>query len=730
MISQSLQLLKQSLPASITRKINGVFALDKAVEVPTSQWFSDYVPAYLSHVNQVYTDDTADLSIRIYLPEKNEGASNSASSSDPPLLRLVELKVDDEWVSLNPPHADQACWSLELKRIPIGTPLIFRYKDLTDLKHDWACISPLNDLENVYGSTYVPNVSYAWKHDPPQYGHAKVLMETTLEGLIAGYKGGKFAPKDISQLFQNSISQRILSTDIPGCLAEWNIDEIMVPVCASVANRAHLDPKFNYLTYNFVEIDWQVGDTVSFKRLVDKFYAYKIQIVPDLIFAHQVRRPFQSQLSMDQMVGLGDAHQVFEDLEAFLFRDYGTWMLNLTLPNVRKMLIEKVITFIKKYHLKVIRIDYIDGLILQYSNRQQNYAEQFIRELRAELNQWCPEVVTLGETFEVAGNPAVKEFINVFYAPIGFSIVEELYKPPGKMVRPLYPSVDVLAIHIEQVLQSDRREAFYAQLHDETWYCPHIIQGRPYVPWAYGGNPAELAKHQGEDLVQMNLLEPKELLNFIRRTVRNAEALTMFLANLRYMFVPSVDSLSLGCLDEPDQWRVTWEGVSPAHLKEWQNYGLSKPEILNLHDQHRADMIELRHIFREYTKVDESSYQPLVHPQVNHFDENASLLSIFRPNHHHLRECLLVLFNFGPQAFCDSLLYELPVPEGFAGKWGVLFDGDRRSLGQRIGEKQVRSYAKGTILETTDGEYSNRSNVLRLTIGSRSLIVLNYQVDN
>jgi 1,4-alpha-glucan branching enzyme len=690
---------------------------------------SHHVPAYLTHVKQGTDPGKIDISVKVYLPTIDFPKTNFPKTSEAKFAPeakgateqlAVQVKVGSgDWQDLNPPedrrsigdHRGQPCWSLDLTQLSEGTPLLFRYKGKNG---NWEPITPLNDLENIYDVIYVPAIHYQWSHQPPPYNHAKVLMETTLEGLLAGYKGGKFAPKDLDELLNSSIAQRILKTDIPGQLSQWNIDEIMVPVCASVANRACLDPKFNYLTYNFVEVDWQIGNTYDFQHLVDKFYEYGIQLVPDLIFAHQVRDPFRGKGSMDRQVNPLDGKPIFVDVDAFLFRDYGTWMLNLASPNIRKMLIEKIVGFIQKFRLKIIRIDYIDGLILQYSNRPENYAEQFVRELKAALKAQCPEVVALGETFEVAGNPAVRNFIDVFYAPIGFSIVEELYKPPARMNRPLFPDVNALAGHIEQVLRSDRREAYYAQLHDETWYCPHIVQGRPYVPWAYGGHPAQLAKHQGEELVQMGLLQRRDLLDFVRRTVRNAEALTMFLANLRYMFVPSVDALSLGCLDDPNQWKVTWEGIVPEHLQEWQKTGLSNREIVDLHRQHRADMVKLRDIFRKHTKVDEKTYQPLVQPQVNHFDQDASLLSLFRPNQHHPQDCLLIIFNFGSQAFHQELPYELPVPEGFEGAWEVLFDGDRAT--------------HPSLLKTTAGQYSNRADVLMLGIGARSLVVLRYQV--
>ncbi|MFZ9738894.1 MAG: hypothetical protein ACO3EZ_12875 [Prochlorotrichaceae cyanobacterium] len=664
-------------------------------------------PRYLSHVKAVQPDRSLTLALLVYLPVK-----------DPSALKVqVEVAINqDPWIPLQPPQPpEQPCWHLELQNVAPQSEIRFRYCYGTE---SWQPLVPLSTLDSVYGSSYAPRLAPAWQHNPPPYTHAKVLLETTLEGLLAGYREGKFAPQDNQQLLYESLSDRILKTDIPGKLAEWAIDEVMVPVCSSVADRAHLDPKFNYLTYNFVHLDWQIGDAVSFQRLVDQFYGYGIQIIPDLIFAHQVRAPFPG--SIDQQRSPSTGNTFFVDEEAFLFRDYGTWMFDLSTPELRQVLIEKLLFFVKRFRLKTIRIDYVDGLILQYSNREENYAEQFIRELKAALRQYCPDLLALGETFEVAGNEAVKDFIDIFYAPIGFTLVEELYKPPTKMARPLYPDINVLVNHAEDVLRSPRKEAYYAQLHDETWYCQHIVQGRPYVPWAYGGHPAQLAKNQGEELMAMGLLEPSGLLDYVRRTVRNAEALTMFLASLRYMFVPSVDSLSLGCLDDPDQWRFIWQGIDREHVKEWEQLtGLSRGSIIETHEQHKVDMVQLRHIFRRFTHINAETYEPLVKPVINHFDPDASLLSLLRPNPQFLNDTLLVIFNFGAKTFDQSTLYEIPIPESFQGSWQVLFDGESH--------EDPPTYPAGQILSLSQGQYSNQENVLQLRIAARSLMVLKYQ---
>jgi len=683
--------------------------------VDPQEWDAGYRTQFLSQVTAVFANGTVNLQLVVYLPR---GEHN-------PEAFAVEVKATQHWQPLNRPDHEHPYWWLELEGIAEGTQLQFRYQKSGE---NWQTLAPLSDLASRHEKIYVPALRHNWQHDPPAIAQGRVLMETTLEGLLAGYKAGKYAPNNKKEdLANESLAKRILKTDIPGSLGELGIDEIMVPVGASVADRSHLNPKYNYLTYNFVDLDWQIGTPQEFKKLVDTFYGEQIHIIPDLIFAHQVRKPFPG--SMDQVEGLETG---FVDHDAYLFRDYGTWMLNLGIPEIRRMLIEKIVSFIKKYRLKVIRIDYIDGLILQYCQRDHNHAEDFLRELKAEMRHACPEVMMLGETFEVSQNEVVQDFIDVFYAPMGFSIVEELYKPVGKREHHLAPNIGLIADHVRNVVQSQRPEAVYAQLHDETWYCPHIMAGRPHVNWAYGGHPAQLAKNQGNELVEMGALDAHHLLDYVRRTVRNAETLTMFIAKSRYMFTPGVDALSLGALDDENQWKVQWEGASIAQLETWQATGLSSRAIYHFHEQHRNDMIQLRNIFRRYTKLNVNTGESLVFPELNHCNGMASLISIFRRSHYRKDDSLLIVFNLGTQTFEGEHTYELPIPEGFSGRWEVLFDGEALSpvAQPHLGEFQTSAaYSPGTLINTTQGEYSNVAQVIPVKIGARSIVVLKYRED-
>lgn len=667
-----------------------------------------YDPSQIASVTQVHPNGNVDLCLRVYLPEA--GGNPMAAAETP--AAAVQVKVGKgDWQDLKAPAGAGACWQLDLGNISAGTPLKYRYRDG---KGRWQPLAPLEDLEQVAGQTYVPKLNYAWKHQAPPYLQARVLLETTLEGLLCGYKGGKFAPRNSRETFQGSLARRILKTNIPQRLASLSIDEVMVPVCASISDRAQLDPKFNYLTYNIAELDWQIGSAAEFMRLVDAFHGQRLLLIPDLIFVHQVKTPYPGSLDT---VARPDGEQVYVDPDPFYFRDYGTWMVKLQDPQVRRQVIEKVVALAARYGLQTIRIDYVDGLIKQYCERSHNYAEDLVRELKAELRRAVPATLVLGETFEEAGNPSVQELIDIFYMPAGFSILEELYRPTAKGDRPLFPDIETIVAAIGNAAYSERSEAIYAQLHDETWEDEQITLGRPEVPWAYGANPAQLAKNRGEDLVRAGLLSRVQLLDYVRRTVRAAEAMTMFAAKLKYMYTPGVDSLALNGLDTAGYWRVIWDGVPPDAMAAWVETGLSPQEVFDLHQQHRADMIRLRSLFRRYSPIDPDGLRPLVQPEPYHQDADGGLLAILRHNRVARDATLLAIFNLGARHFHADTAYELPVPEDLGGAWEVLFDGDRGG---------ATAYPEAAILETGYGRYSGRAETLRLNIGPRSLLVLRY----
>ncbi len=691
----------------------------------------EYAPTSLTHISRIRPDGNVDLAIRIYLPQRSSSEDVSQPSSDKSSgTQGVQVKIGRRfWQKLNPPTSTSPYWTLDLEQLDPGTPLRFRFCNQAG---QWHPIAPLTDLERVEGVYYIPKLNYVWNHDRPKPNHARVLMETTLEGLLAGYEGGVFAPRSRAELFRDPITRHILRTDIPNQLAELGIDQIMITTSSAVSDRSSLNPRFNYLTYDVADIDWQLGHACDLISLLDILHGEGITLVPDLAFAHQVRTPFEG--SLDQIKLSEDGDPLFVDTDAFMWRNYGTWMFKLEDPEIRKQLVEKIVSFAVRYRLSLIRLGYLDGLIQQYSQRPINYGEIFLAELKAELQQVSPETRILGETFIAKDDPKIKECVDLFYAPYGFPLVEEIYKPPSRRAQPLIPDFDHLIAALRQAVECQRHNAVYAQLHDETCQDDHVAAERPEAHWAYGGNPAELTRVQGEDLIQRGLLPQEDLLDYARRIVRSAETLTMFAANLMYMFVPGVDSLIVGCLEAPGNWRFHWDNVTAEQLEFWQKTGLSDRQIYLLHKQHRLDMARLRQIFRDYTFVDPDTLDPLTKIQIHHTDPDHAVVALWRFNPNRLSESILVIFNLGPTAFKQHKTsdYKLPAPLELDASWEVLFDGDWIDPLLRTSDRRyyldqnedMVAYSPGTILQPDQSPNSDASKLIRFNLGAFSLLVL------
>ena len=676
-----------------------------------------YQPSHITHLDSVQPDGTATLQVLVYWPPNQ---TPRGKASDHP--QGIQVKVGrGTWVDLvrdgliQDPLTDTGYWRTSIPGVKSGSSVSFRFRDCHDR---WHPFTPIAALERVYATHYVPDLRYGCRQSPPVYDRARVLLETTLEGLLSGYAGGRLAPRSREELFQNPIARTILKTDIPGILSEWGIDQLMVPLTSSVADRSYLNPKFNYLTYDVADIDWQIGQHHDFVQLVDRFHEVGITIVPDLIFVHQVSGCFEGSLdTLTCQNAKGEEVPFFVDQNAFQFRDYGTWMFRLEEPAIRQQIIDKIVTLVDFYRLKMIRLDYVDGLLLQYAHRPINYGEIFLRELRKALKTYDPQLLILGEAFAVIDHPTVKGAIDIFYAPSGFAITEELYKPGDRRDRPLFPDLHRIVDEIYYFTHWPRRRAVYAQLHDETCADEHIAAARAHVPWAYGQNPAELARQQGQSLVELELLPQKQLLDYVRRLVRNTEALTLFSADLLYMFSPGVDALTLDSSDKTGNWRVHWDRVTLPQLRVWQATGLTEQETIALHHQHHWDMIALRQIFRHYTWVNPQSAQPLTEISVCHSDHENAVLALLRRTVLPHAPQLLVVFNLGGNAFSSDQGYELPITADLTGAWEILFHGDDL-------RQTDREIAPNPKISSHPGTFWRDRSVLKLHFQPWSLVVL------
>ncbi|MGK7887979.1 MAG: hypothetical protein AB4042_01500 [Leptolyngbyaceae cyanobacterium] len=681
----------------------------------------DYTPEVLTHVTTVNWLGQADIQVRIYLPGLFD-RQTSKTTTDAAAPK-VQVKVGyGAWQDLHPWTHHSAYWALELSHITPGTPLRFRF---CQAGKEWQAIAPLTALERVYETSYVPNLRYQWQHDPPRHTQGRVVMETTLEGLLAGYRSGVLAPRSREEMFRTPIALNMAKTNIPGLLSTWGIDELMITPTSSMADRAHLDPGFNYLTYDVADVDWQVGRSHDFMALVDEFHRYGLSIIPDLPIPHHVFKPFEG--SLDQLRRPDNDESIYIDEVAQQFRNHGTWMFKLDDPDVRQQIVAKVVHFVKSFHLKTIRLSDLDGLVLQYAQRTLNYGAILVQELRTALKRQVPNLLVLGEATETVHHPVIETCIDIICNPAGFPMVEELCKPPALCDRPLFPQLDPIVQQVRQTADCPQPEAVYAQLHDEICSNDYASPTRTHVPWAHGQNPAQLAKARGEALVESGDLPQRELLNYVRRTVRAMEALTLFSSRLMYLFVPAVDSLSLGCLNADNNWKVQWEGITPQQLATWAATGLAEREIFLLHEQHRAEMVALRNIFRQFTSVEPDTSTPIIQIQVYHNDPTNSVIGLLRADPTKRDRTLLVIFNLGDNPFSGHPNhYELPVPDKHKGSWTLLFDGDWITPEHTTGHETVIGQAPGTQLHPAQGEFFQNRETLTLSLGARSLLVLQY----
>lgn len=603
--------------------------------------------------------------------------------------------------------------------IPAGREIQFQYKDPHGTMRPIAPVA--GPVENLNGRFFTTGEVAPRKIEPGQKASAKVCLEVTLEGLLGCFEGGRHAPQDIQDLLGHSISERVVRAGIPGRLAGLGIDELMAPVFPAVADRTRLNPKFNYLVYTVGEVDWQIGTPSDFSKLVAAFEKEGIDLIPDMIFAHFVKDA--NAAGFDHLKD-ASGNPLFIDSFSYLFRDYGTWMYNLEDSGIRKVLVGKIVRFIETYRLRVIRIDYIDGIIQQYSNRTRNFGEIFLQELHEALASLPYKVLVIGEAFSTQGNPVVRSIIDVFYCPRGFSFAEELYHPPEHVGRSVMANVERMAYEIDSANDSVGREAVYAQLHDECWQDEHISAGRPAVPWAYGANPAELGRAVGKRLVELGRLAPCDVLDFVHRRVRCVESLTMFTARYRYIMTPAVDSLSLGRLDQSMRWRMEWGDPSPDDFRVWRKSGLSSAEIFRIHDLHRSEMKALRNIWRRLTPIDAALQRPLVTVRTLLYEKKVGVLVLLRRVPGQRKGAHIVVWNFGPHSFMEGLSFELAIPEDLTGAWKVIFDGGnfQRSVKLAPNSGSERNFTPS--LTTAAGEFSGSPNTLRVEIGSHSMVIL------
>lgn len=550
-------------------------------------------------------------------------------------------------------------WDLLLKRIRPGTALFFSL-DLDDGRS--IPLVPMGESDVVNGVVRVPDYHPDWLRPQavrtdnaasrPSTG-MDILLEQTLEGLLADYEQGLYFTDAIEELLTWSVADRILQTKIPEAVRDLGYSEIMFPLFASVADRCNLDPKFNYLVYN-LSVDWQLGTAKSMRLLVQRFRECGIELVPDLVFVHQVKNPYPgSNNDLSMLTGLPSP---FEDPDPFLFRDYGTWHFNLADPIVREIIVDKILETILTLDFNTLRVDYIDGLLMQSEQRSVNHGALLLHELRQRLEQDCPRVRIIGEAFQSAGDPAVRDLIDSIYAPRAFSLLDLLLTSAPNCSVATRDTVDGLTMLIACFNDQDHAESNYSQLHDECW-CDHwLSRGRPQTPWAYGAMPMGLAMKRIDNLIDQGWIEPTTRLEMAVALTVLIRTLGLALSFSRWMETSGCLSLDQGRLDDPLHWQFPWSPTGTLSRRLFPAAGLTEDCRQALINSARAHVAAANHLFR---RIGRSERNPLGAPlRMVHGDVHSGLAAFVRWGRDHPNP-VLVLVNLSPVEATEQTIYEI-----------------------------------------------------------------------
>ena len=392
--------------------------------------------------------------------------------------------------------------------------------------------------------------------------------------------------------------------------------------------------------------------------LVERFRSAGIELIPDLVFVHQVSDPYDGSVS-DYGSRSGQL-SAFQDPDPFLFRDYGTWMFNLADKEVRQVVISKIIHLIQALNLKKIRVDYIDGLVLQYSRRPRNWGCTLLDELHAALVHSCPRLEIIGEAFSTASAPEVQRLIASSYSPRGFQLMETLLRPGYPNLFHTGATVDSICKSLEGANRQSGRESNYAQLHDECWKDVFIEQGRPSTPWAYGKMPLGLALDHCRQLAEQNFITQQQVLPFSIRLTALITVLGMAMSFSRWMETVGAIALDTGRLDEEDHWKFLWSPTDRLNSAIWGNVGENSSVVAGELLAFREALETIRAGLVQIGPVAPNPPGPPI--EIIHRDFQNGLIGFLRWGDHSPTP-VLVLANLAPYRLNQDGRYGLSIPK-------------------------------------------------------------------
>ena len=543
------------------------------------------------------------------------------------LTQHVEIRGDftaQTWRPMTPEgDVEQTLW-----RYPAGQPIApgmryeFRYqtspgqwRNVTDpLAYSYS--KYFNEQTNQYDHyALTPDLAYDAQATPWQAGDISpglAVCECTLAGLLTNWRQGEYFPDGPGHSV--SLAERIRNSGLIERLREANYNAVMMPIQASVANHLVLDWKFSYLINGFGAVDQQFGQWWELKALIDDFHRAGILVIPDFIIVHHTRQT--SPRSVDSQPETG---KLWEDDLPNKTREYGTWMVNLADPQIRRHIVDVLARFVAELNLSAFRFDYVDGLLTQYEDHpprqgMKNFGELFVYELIEQLGQTAESSangglpksapVCFSEAFDKFNHPAVQHLADVPYRPgVGFNALEQTLRYPihniGRVAHDVYWA-NSASEHQACGLKEFKPGLSYALSHDEAGRDEEgILKTRPHN--AVGAHLAQLVLNFARDLPEDVRPTPEQTLDFVARRTMLIEAVTMFGSNGAYMTVGDFsDFLKLGCYDDQDGWQLAWSADQHPDLAKWRKAtGLSNAEIQRQIESHAQRMRRLRGLFLE-----------------------------------------------------------------------------------------------------------------------------------
>ncbi len=163
-----------------------------------------------------------------------------------------------------------------------------------------------------------------------------------------------------------------------------------LPVNGSMDGQAWA---LRYQDFGLFGPDTRYGSPQAFRNMVDAFRKEGIAVVMDAVVGHY---PFTGNRGIRDIGPVG-MHRWTKADGSSLFGNrmspWNTYRYDYQNPNVRRFLIDSILTMIKRYGISGIRFDNLDGI------RFEPGGTEFLNQLMREVRAYRPETMLIGEMF-------------------------------------------------------------------------------------------------------------------------------------------------------------------------------------------------------------------------------------------------------------------------------------------------------------------------------------------